>query len=106
LRTPWVCHSLTELTIIIGVNCVLNNRRHGRWIVVDEDRSVAGEHIVRVELIDGEVVHELAAGVRPGGGDDAVAVGGPQVVAGEEIVCLGPGVGGLVSEGVVGGGVQ
>lgn len=38
-------------------------------LVVDEDRGVAGEHIVRVEAVNGEVVHSSLAESFGGCGD-------------------------------------
>jgi len=75
--------------------------------VVDQDRDTARHNIVRVELLDGEVPAVGGAGGGFGGEDGGVLVAGAvELVAGFEFAGGGPGVGGVVPEGVVAGGVD
>jgi hypothetical protein len=60
-----------------------------------------------VGVVDGEVPPGAAAGEDGGGDDDGCGGGvGVEVVAGVELVGVGPAVGGVVPERVVLGGVQ
>lgn len=72
-----------------------------------QDRRTADDDIVRVELLDGEVVAVGCAGGRLDGCHSGVlAVGAGEFVARLEVVGADPGVGGGVPEGVVGRGVE
>src|SRR5258706_11574823 len=75
--------------------------------VVYEHRRGAGDHIVRVVVVDGEVAHLAIADVVVDGFDgDLVDVVGVEFVAGAEVGCVDPGVLGVVPGRVVLGGVQ
>jgi hypothetical protein len=69
---------------------------------VDEDRGCAGEHIVRVEVVDGEVVDSGVLGCSFDGGDlDPGAGGGLQPLAGLQVGGVDPAVRFGGPEGVV-----
>jgi hypothetical protein len=74
---------------------------------MDQDRRSSRQYIVRVELLDGEVVHVGRAGAGGDGEDVGVGVGGGfEGVAWDESAGGDPGTGGVVPEGVPGGGVK
>src|SRR4051794_32290645 len=72
--------------------------------VMNDDRGVAGEHIVRVKGVDREVVGENRRGVVTKGEDlGGMARDGLKPVTDVKLVCSGPCVGGGVPVWVVGG---
>ena len=72
--------------------------------VVDEEGGGAGEDVVGVEAVDGEVVgdHHGVVGAQTGDGHQ-LGVAGLETVAGVEVVGWGPGAGGGVPVQVVAG---
>src|SRR5436190_10004629 len=74
--------------------------------VVYQHRCGTGDHIVRVDVLDREVVHRVPTGERPDAGDRDDALGGLELVARFEGGRIGPGVPGTVPEGMMLGRVQ
>lgn len=75
--------------------------------VVHENRHTSGDHVVRVQFLDREVPAVRRTGCDPGPDDGGVSVvGRVEGVFGAEFTGWLPGVGGVVPEGVVGGGVE
>src|SRR5258708_29567755 len=75
--------------------------------VVHEDGRVTRFHIVRVDAVDGEVVHPLVGGVSPGRNDlGSTLARGVKVVADLESGCAEPGSGSGVEEAVVARGLD
>ena len=54
-------------------------------VVVDKDRRVANDHIARVDVGDGEIVHPLVAGVVVNLGDGELAPGAAAACAGAAV---------------------
>src|SRR5205823_313878 len=76
-------------------------------LVVNEYWSVAGDHIVRVDVSDGEVVHGLGAGVAVHSDDvHRLMLGADELVSADESAGVDPLACCAVPKGVMCGGVQ